>query len=100
MTIDLDILKKDEAKQVVKGFLREWDPIDVYALSVDWPEDEYDLYVSQVLELLNNDVSEKELEQHLTKLADEVMGSPAPEESRDAARKIINYWTTLTLTDG
>jgi hypothetical protein len=58
----------------VKEALRKWDPIGVFSLEGDWPDDEYDAYSGHVVGLLDRGASKEEIVAYLKKTCVEHIG--------------------------
>ena len=59
---------------------REFDPIGVYGEESDWPEDEYDSYVTETYQLLEDKASERVLLEYLTHACHHEMGVKIPKD--------------------
>jgi hypothetical protein len=82
---------------VIRGFLREWDPIGVIPTLIEdgHPPSEYDSYADGVHALLSQGGDETRLTAHLQQLRTEAMGLPAAlERDRDTAKRILAWWLT------
>lgn len=52
----------------VKDALRKWDPIGVYSIGADWPDDEYDAYSGPVVSLLDSGASRDAIVSYLERI--------------------------------
>ena len=77
--LDRDQLRVDI--RAVRQLVREWDPIGVYLdAEADWPDNEYDSYVPQILAHLRNRGGVKSLAEYLHIVRTETMGLPPNRE--------------------
>jgi hypothetical protein len=78
----------------VAGLLRQWDPIGVYDDStMYWPDDEYDIYVADVIAAVRRGASADDVAVHLERIQVERMElQPTPDRNRSVAEAIV---TTL-----
>ena len=58
----------------VKQALRKWDPIGVFNIDDDWPEDEYDSYSGHVVGLLDRGASKEEIVAYLRTTCEQHIG--------------------------
>ena len=73
MTLDREQLRSD--LHAVRVLVREWDPIGVYEdPGSDWPDDEYDSYVPQILAHLRSRAGAPALVEYLHVVRTETMG--------------------------
>lgn len=85
----------------VQEFLQQWDPIGIYAAGSEdeWPAEEYDSYVPQVLLLLHAKSGVNGIESYLASVRCQQMGLPADEtRDRECAERIEAWWQTRTRT--
>ena len=89
-------MKKDAVRelQVIEGFLREWDPLDVMTgVRNDGILDEYASYAPSIHGMLRRECSAEDLAAHLREIESESMGIvPTPERDLAVAEKIVNWW--------
>ncbi len=64
-----------EALERTQELLRDWDPIGVQP-GVEAPRDEYDMYASGIIALVNDGCSLDQLTEHLGMIRQEQMGLP------------------------
>ena len=81
----------------VRAFLREWDAIGVYQPTEseddDWPPDEYDSYIPNILSLLRSGHDADRIASHLELARTQEMGLPAhPSRDLEFARRIELWW--------
>jgi hypothetical protein len=84
-------VKRKEIWQAVKEILwREWDPIGINSNPAC--HDEYDSYVNTIARLLQAEVDEYKMTEHLSNLRRVSMGLSSADEERDrlVARRLIN----------
>jgi DNA-binding PadR family transcriptional regulator len=84
----------------ISRLLKRWDPIGVFATQSDWPEDEYEGYVSPIISSLKTGPDESGIKRQLEQIRTEYMGlQPAPNADADAARQICEAWANLKATE-
>lgn len=82
---------------VISRLLMQWDPIGVLGGSSDWPQDEYDGYVSPVVSALRSGASEPEIAKLLERFRTDHMSlPPSPGEDTATARQATLAWDKLT----
>ncbi len=89
-----DYLRRPDAKGHLKvmELLRKWDPIGVLDDS-GWPDDEYDMYSSPIVRMLDAGVTETELYHHMKSIVEERMEiSCDKRKTRQIARELIEFW--------
>lgn len=81
---------KRETYDEVARLLRKWDPIGVFELSDDWPDDEYDGYVEGVVAVVEGGGGVDAVADHLLRIQVEFMClTPNPDNNRASAAAIV-----------
>ena len=76
----------------IKRLWMEFDPIGVYQLGSDWPDDEYDTYVVSTLHLLEQGASFDTLKNYISHVVHHDMGLEGIDDSflDDFAKKLLS----------
>jgi DNA-binding PadR family transcriptional regulator len=83
----------------ISRLLKHWDPIGVFAGESDWPQDEYEGYVSPIISALRSGADEAIITRQLQQIRTDHMGlQPSPNADADAAREICHAWASLKAT--
>lgn len=94
---DSDFLKRPNVQRHlrVSEALRRWDPIGVYGLGEDCPEDEYASYELPVIGRLNAGHSRERIVQYLIDVQTQYMGLDAPRDLSKLEQivdELIEFW--------
>ena len=82
-------LLESEVKKGLQTIWNNFDPIGVYSIDKDWDKDEYDDYLFQTMELLQNGASDEEFKKFLRWVVVENMGLGFGITTSDEALKFI-----------
>jgi hypothetical protein len=75
-------------------------PVPFSATQSDWPEDEYEGYVSPIISSLRTGADESAIKRQLEQIRTEYMGlQPSPSDDANAARQICVAWANLMATE-
>jgi hypothetical protein len=92
---DSEYLRRPDVQGHLKimELLRKWDPIGVFEIDDDWPQDEYDGYSATIVRMLDAEVSERKLFKHLHQIETEHMGCNGNKKHTKAiAKEMIQFW--------
>lgn len=96
-----EYLRRPDARPHLKVMecLRKWDPIGVFAVGSNWPQDEYDGYSGHIVTMLDAGVDAKSLAKHLRHLAEDNMGCRCDmAKTKAIAEELVDYWRNLMLS--
>lgn len=92
-----EYLQREDAKGYLKvlEMLRKWDPIGVFEMDADWPEDEYDGYAPEIIRLLDAGGDTDRVAQELGAIAHQRMCITTG-KARDIgiAKELVEFWRT------
>lgn len=78
---------------IISRILLVWDPIGVFQIDDDWPQDEYESYVPRIIAVLREGIGEQALAEMLQDYRVEYMGlSPNIEKDAEIAGQICEQW--------
>ena len=77
----------EEWGRVARALWEAWDPIGVRGMGA--PDDEYDAYVDEVLEMLREGADEARLSSRLEAIAADRMGLPGTKADADRAARAL-----------
>ncbi len=85
---------------VISRMLRSWDPIGVFAMDSDWPQDEYESYVPHVIKALTSGASKRVIRDLLGGFrVDHMCLKSNLETDGRIAREICAAWSKLQGSD-
>jgi hypothetical protein len=96
-----DYLKRPDARGflAVKDALRRWDPIGVYEIDPNWPDDEYDGYISEIIRILDAGGNVQQVSALLLHFASDNMAVNADhEQTLHIAAELVELWKELRTT--
>ena len=76
----------------VRALWIKFDPIGVFQMGTEWPEDEYDNYCGPVLSMLIHDASEHEIADYYKNQTEQTMGMNSTNEEAALFAEEAKYW--------